>query len=221
MKINTDGILLGAWSSVEGKKKALDIGTGSGVIAIMLAQRSPHLLIDAVEIEESAARQAQINMMRSPFASRLITYNMSIQEFTNIAKHQYDCIVTNPPYFTGGNIPSNLQKAGVRHTISLSHDELLSVFSKLLTTDGAANIILPFTEGLSFIEKAASHHLSPSQITKVYPKVDKPVERLLIRLQPNYSGPPIEHELIIHNSNDPKDYTPAFATLVRDFYLFM
>lgn len=221
MKINTDGVLLGAWSDIQGKTNALDIGTGTGIIAIMLAQRSSTLASYAIEVDESAFHQACENMQRSAFSSRLFCVHQSVQEFAKTGSQKFDLIVSNPPFFSGGTFSSNENKANVRHTIKLSHTDLLMAVKSLLTDDGHFDVILPYLEGLRFIEMAAMYDFGLVKMTEVRPRIDKNIERLLIRFGMKYNGEKTVSQLIMHKSWDANDYTDEVVALTKDFYLFM
>ena len=178
-KVGTDGVLLGAWVDVTNKKNILDIGTGSGVIALMLAQRtSSEALIDAVEIQPEDAQQARENVQRSPWAERIRVHQTSIQEFQSHQK--FDLIVSNPPFFVNSWLPPTEKRATVRHTQNLNFDELLQAVLKFISADGVFAIVLPFTEALQFIKKAESNHLYNVRRCEFSSRPHKPVERLLL-----------------------------------------
>lgn len=218
MKIGTDGILLGAWAEVSGVRRILDIGTGSGLIAIMLAQRTKEALIDAVEIDEDACRQAQKNMKSSPWAERLQAFPMAIQAFRLSAETEdgYDLVISNPPFFSGGTFSFNQDRTSVRHTIKLPHNDLLGTVRKLLHSQGRFCTILPLIEGLRFQELAESYHLYCTKITEVRPKANKPIERLLMQFEKDQKTV-IKNELILRGE-DGETMTPAYASLTEAFY---
>ncbi len=221
MKVNTDGVLLGAWSDISTKKNVLDIGTGTGVIAIMVAQKNEEIIAHGLEIDEIAYKQARLNMEQSPFSQRLEAIYDSLQNFCEITTHKYDLIISNPPFYSGGTFSLNENKKNVRHTIKLSHTDLLRSVKKLLTPDGHFDLILPYIEGLRFIEMAELYDFSPVKITEVYAKAQKPIERLLIRLGNKHNLSTQRDTLIIHNSDLSNDYTEEFKSLTQSFYLFM
>lgn len=221
MKINTDGVLLGAWSDVNGKSRALDIGTGTGIIAMMLAQRSPSLVSHAIEIDENAYKQACQNMVQSPFGDRLICVHQSVQDFSRSSEQKFDLIVSNPPFFSGGTFSSNENKANVRHTLKLSHSDLLMSVRSLLTDDGHFDIILPYLEGLRFIEMAAMYDFGWVNMTEVRPRIGKNIERLLIRFGVKYNGVSTTDQLIMHKSLNVNDYSDEVIAMTKDFYIFM
>ena len=221
MKIGTDGVLLGAWTPItEDTKRILDIGTGTGVIAIMQAQRCPSADIIGVEIEEKSAQQAKENMSASPYADRLSVHLGSIQDFARDTDKSFDLIISNPPFFTGGTFSKNQERNDVRHTVKLPNGDLLRSAHQLLSKDGTFAVILPFIEGLRFKEMAVQYGFYVSHITEVRPKVDKPVERLLIAFTKSANDTILEDELVIqHEARN--DYTDDYIALTKDFYLKM
>ena len=221
MKIGTDGVLLGAWTPItEDTKRILDIGTGTGVIAIMLAQRCPAANIIGAEIEKKSAQQAKENMIASPYSDRLSVHLGSIQDFARETDERFDLIISNPPFFTGGTFSKNQERNDVRHTVKLPNGDLLRSAHRLLSKDGTFAVILPFIEGLRFKEMATQYGLHPSRITEVRPKVGKPVERLLIAFTKSENDAIHEDELVIqHKARN--DYTDDYVALTKDFYLKM
>ncbi len=219
MKVGTDGVLLGAWADVEDAKDILDIGAGTGVIAIMLAQRKSDAMVDAVEIDASACRTAELNMKNSPFSNRLNSFQEPIQDYAKTTRKEYDLIVCNPPFFTGGTLSALTSRNEVRHTIKLPNGELLSSVRRLLKKDGKFCVILPFIEGLRFKELARNYNFHCSKVTQVKSKKEKPVERLLLQFEKN-NHPEITDELIIQFEKR-NDFTPDYIDLTKEFYLKM
>lgn len=222
MKVGTDGVLLGAWTGVSGANSILDIGTGTGVIAIMLAQRTQNregetTKIHAVEIDDAAFFQAEDNMKTSPFAERLAVFHDSIQNFSKNTASKYDLIVSNPPFFTGGTLSSNGDKTNVRHTVKLSHGDLLNATRIVLNKNGRFAVILPLIEGLRFVEIARTYGFFITRRTDVRPKKDKAIERLLLEFELS-EKPCVHDELVIQNAADERDYTDDYKALTKDFY---
>lgn len=217
MKVGTDGVLLGAWASVEEAKTILDIGTGTGVIALMLAQRTKNAEIHGVEIDEASYLQTEENFSNSPWKERMRVFNMPIQEFAEATEQRYDLIVSNPPFFTGGTLSNNSNKQSVRHTIKLPHGDLLQSVRKLLVKKGKFCVVLPYLEGLRFKEMAQSAGLFCNKVTGVKPNMHKQVERLLLE----FSYQPKEYqytELSIAKSES-SEWTEEYKKLTADFYL--
>lgn len=217
MKVGTDGVLLGAWADVAEARQVLDIGTGTGVIAIMLGQRAGKAQIHAVEIDSVSCGQAQENMEATPWADRLHVHAYSIQDFVRTTDLRFDLIVSNPPFFTGGTFSDRPDRTQVRHTVKLPHGDLLSAVRTLLAPGGRFAVILPLIEGLRFRELAETYHLHCIRMTEVHPKADKPVERLLMEFS-NEPEPCRKEKLIIWEE-DGKEWTGPYQALTGDFYL--
>jgi tRNA1Val (adenine37-N6)-methyltransferase len=205
MKVGTDAVLLGAWVSINHAKSILDIGTGSGVIALMLAQRS-NALIDAVEPDKNSAEQAAVNFRSSPWSNRLRVYNLPIQDFEY---SHYDLIVSNPPFFSNSLLPPNASRQAARHTETLSFDDLI-----LATKHGRLAVILPATEGNLFREKAREQGLHCNRSLAFYSRRDKPQERWLMEFSQN-PGEITTEKLVLYEEKD--RWTKEYALLVKDF----
>lgn len=219
MKIGTDGVLLGAWADVSGAQQLLDIGTGSGVIALMLAQRTATAVVHAVEVDAEAYGQACENVQATPWSGRVNVFHAAIQDFAATSGEQYDLIVSNPPFFSGGTFSASQDRNSVRHTIKLPHGDLLQAVRKLLSPDGSFCVILPLIEGLRFAELAQDYHLICTKITEVRSKTDKPVERLLMQFQRN-ARPLIQDSLVVQRE-ERNDWTEEYIKLTGAFYLNM
>ncbi|MEO7992147.1 MAG: methyltransferase [Chryseolinea sp.] len=215
MKVGTDAVLLGAWVNVNHVNRILDIGAGSGVIALMLAQRSSEYVhIDAVEIGHQDALQAKENIHNSPWPNRISIYEVPIQQFQSETK--YDLIISNPPYFNNSFQPPDKKRLHTRHTVSLDFNELLLAVAQLLKPDGRFNVILPFTEGLEFIGLASQHTLYCSRQWSFRSRNEKPIERLLLefRLQ---SSKKEEGEIVHYKETE--EWAEDYKMLTKDFYL--
>jgi tRNA1Val (adenine37-N6)-methyltransferase len=219
MKVGTDGILLGAWAGTRGVKRILDIGTGTGLIAIMLAQRtSTEAIIDGVEIDALSCQQAQENMAASPWAERLNAVESSVQDYARSTATDYDLIVSNPPFFSGGTISQTQDKTSVRHTVKLPHGDLLSATRNLLARQGRLAVVLPYIEGLRFQELAATYGFHVASVTEVRAKASKPVERLLMEFKFT-PGETTKEELVIMKEDG--GWTAEFINLTKTYYLHM
>jgi tRNA1Val (adenine37-N6)-methyltransferase len=216
MKIGTDGVLLGSWTPLSNNpQKILDIGTGTGVIALMLAQRTSNSIIDAVEIDSESFLQAKENFETSPWPNRLQIFRCSIQDYIQSAPPKYDLIVSNPPYFSNGTPSKYSEKNLVKHTNHLTHNELLDAVSQLLHDQGIFSIILPDQEGSKFIRESGNYGLYPFTITNVYPKKSKPISRVLMLFKKIETN-----DLILLNESDLRnDRTLEYQELTSDFYL--
>lgn len=219
MKVGTDGVLLGAWAATQDTKHLLDIGTGTGLISIMLAQRSTEAQVDAVEIDEHACQQAQENIAASPWANRITAFPEAIQDFARSSTTKYDLIVSNPPFFSGGTFSNNQKRANVRHTVKLPHGELLIAVRSLLAKTGKFCVILPFIEGLRFEEIAKTYNLYCTRKTEVHPKKDKSIERLLLQFERSEQTCVVNQLIIQKEARN--DWTDDYIALTKDFYLKM
>ena len=238
MKVGTDGVLLGAWcplnENVEtektgSSKRILDIGTGSGLIALMLAQRLysidniPLIInIDAIDIEESAVEQARYNFTQSPWSHILQVHHSTLQDWQ---AEKYDIIVSNPPYFQNSLKNPNTQRATARHTDSLSYKELISCSVNLLKENGRLALVLPIEAEDEILALAQQNNLYPEQLTYVHPKPGKPAKRILIALKQEAESSEQRVEngkrgtdiLYIESENSPRSV--EYQTLTKDFYL--
>ena len=172
MKVGTDGILLGAWATAETPSRILDIGTGTGVVALMLAQRFPAAMIDAVEANSDACGQAAGNFQVSPWADRLTAVYCRIQEFESAAT--YSLIVSNPPWFHDSMKPDDQARDTARHTDSMSPADLISAVARLMANDGVFTTILPVVEGQSFLGLAAQSGFHCHRCCEVLPLANVP-----------------------------------------------
>lgn len=220
MKVNTDGIMLGAWTNVKGAKTALDIGTGTGVIALMLAQKNEDLTIDAIDIDENAFKQSQGNFILNQKENRIFAHHIDFSEYQQLKDKKYDIIVSNPPFFSGGTFSYNENKANVRHTIKLGHGNLLLGAKKLMHKESRFFVVLPYAEGIRFIEMAEKYGLFLSCLTEVYSKKNKPVERLLMCFSSKTEPKPVKSELHILK-DESQLYSDEFIQLTKEFYIFM
>lgn len=218
MKVGTDGCLLGAWAYVENIKNALDIGTGTGLIALMLAQRST-ATIHAIDIDENAISDATKNFSASKWNKRLNVYQSAIQDFIPISSLKYDCILSNPPFFVNSEKSPTKGRTFARHTDSLSFEDLLNAVSKRLTSNGKFSLILPYESSLHFIKLAQTVNLYPSRITNVLPKPSKQAKRTLMEFQ--FKQTTFEIKELTIETEVRHQYTPEFTLLLKEFYLFL
>lgn len=218
MKVGTDGVLLGAWIDVTGAATILDVGTGSGLIALQLAQRLEGKAdIHGIDIDPAACEQARENFTASPWGGCMTVIQDSIQDYSGRESKKYELIVSNPPFFTGGLLSQNPDKNDARHTTKLPHGDLLRAVSRLLKPEGRLGLILPYLQGLRFIEISESYSLFPLRITEVRTREDKPVERMLIEFTYDKRVTPQGNTLVIHQGEN--DFTPQYKDLTRAFYL--
>lgn len=216
MKVGTDGVLLGAWVDSENVKSILDIGTGTGLIALMLAQRS-NAIIEAIEIDESASIQAKENIAKSDWKESIQVLNIPFQKFYKSTNKTYDVIVSNPPYFQNSLFAPDKKRTDARHNSNLELEELLDGSIKLLNEEGKFSLILPYIEGTMFILKASEKGLFCTRQTKVLPRPGREPKRLLLEFMKT-KKPLIEQEIIIE-LNKRHEYSEAYKNLTKDFYL--
>lgn len=215
MKVGTDGVLLGAWVDASGVKNILDVGTGSGLIALMLAQRSS-AKVDAVEIDEPSFIQAMENAAKSPWSERITLYHKSFQSFAESAEKKYDLIVSNPPYFIKSLQPTEAARAAARHADELPQADLVSGVIALLEQNGRFAAIFPYVEGNIFVARAAASGLYCCKRVNVNGKQGTGVKRLLLEFSKE-KLPLDESELTIRDIND--GFTLDYQRLTKDFYL--
>lgn len=220
MKIGTDGVLLGAWTAPGRARRILDIGVGTGVISLMMAQTSmSETKIDGVEIDEQSFLIAQKNIAKSPWADRIQLFHTCIQDYLYKSEEKYDLIITNPPFFTGGTFSDSQKRTIVRHTTKLPHGDLLQSVRGLLNKDGRFTMILPRIEGLRFIEMASSYGLFCTKKTRVFPYPTRSVERLLLEFSSDAHAEMLEDELYLQVDNTPNHYSKQYIELTKAFYL--
>ena len=219
MKVGTDGVLLGAWTKINSAVfSVLDIGSGTGLIALMVAQKCNAEVIDAIELNNKAYEQTVENFERSNWGDRLFCYHASLQEFVDEIEDKYDLIISNPPFYTSTYKELSEERAMARHTESLTYDELLEGTSKLLSETGSCAFIIPFSEEENFIKIALQNKLFANRITHVKGTENSPLKRSLLQL--SFQETTIEtSELVIEIERH--KYTSDYIKLVEDFYLRM
>jgi tRNA1Val (adenine37-N6)-methyltransferase len=215
MRVGTDAVLLGAWTAVDNCTSILDIGTGCGVIALMLAQRTAdNVLIDAIDIDPASCVEAQLNFQSSPWVTKLKVKLSSIQHLKSDTP--YDLIVSNPPFFSNSYKPQRLTRMHARHTTQLDARTLISSVKQLLSISGKFSVVLPFTEGLEFIRLCENHALHCTRKISVRGREHKPIERWLLEFQFTKTEPE-QGEIIIYDAGD--SWADSYKTLTKDFYL--
>lgn len=214
MKVGTDGVLLGAWTPVAGARLILDIGTGTGLVALMLAQRS-EAQIDAVEIDDLACEEAKYNFEHSAWTDRLQIFHADFLNYTGSPPESYDLIVSNPPFFINSMKTCDPALAIARHNDGLSFGQLILGARKLLSDTGRLCVIIPFTSCVEFRESARLSGFCLRQQTHVIPKTGKAPKRVLLEFTIE-KGYPIENEITILDENGL--YSSAFKALTAPFY---
>ena len=220
MKIGTDGVLLGAWAPITNNPfSVLDIGAGTGVIALMLAQRSNAEQIDALEINEDAYEQAVDNFENSPWSDRLFCYHAGLDEFIEEPEDEYDLIVSNPPFYTEDYKTDNEQRDLARFADAMPFEELIEAADLLLSENGIFSTIIPFNEECRFLAIAKEYELYPFKITHVKGTPTSETKRSLLAFSRKETIDFPVDELIIETERH--QYTSEYITLTRDFYLKM
>jgi tRNA1Val (adenine37-N6)-methyltransferase len=214
MKVNTDGVLLGAWADLSGTRHILDIGTGTGLIALMLAQRNTQAIIHAIDIDESAYLQAADNFSNSPWAARLHAFHCALQQFSTAKK--YDTIVSNPPYFIDDFKTGHVQRDVARHSTALSYEQLLHGINKLLTAEGRAFLVIPHFNLASIQSMAAKENLHITRATSISAISGKKPYLALLCLE---REPATMREAEISIQGPGGIFTAEYIELTKDFYL--
>ena len=220
MKIGTDGVLLGAWTPIENNPfSILDIGTGTGVIALMMAQRSNAEQIDALEIDEEAYEQSVDNFENSPWSDRLFCFHAGLDEFVEEPEDEYDLIVSNPPFYTEDYKSENEQRDLARFADAMPFKDLIKAAALLLSENGIFAVIIPFKEEENFLATAKELELYPLKITRVKGTPTTDIKRSLLAFSRNENNNFTADELTIETARH--IYTPEYISLTKEFYLKM
>lgn len=219
MKIGTDGVLLGAWTSVEHNPfSVLDIGSGTGILSLMMAQRSYAEQIEAIEIDDDAYEQCSENFENSPWNDRLFCYHASLLEFVEEVEDAFDLIICNPPFYSEDYKTENKSRDLARFNDAMPFKHIIYAVAHLLAEDGLFSIVIPRKEEDDFVALANTIGLSPSRILHVKGNPDAEVKRSLIEFSYTKKGVEVS-ELIIET--DRHNYTEDYINLTKDFYLKM
>ena len=220
MKVGTDGVLLGAWTPINHKPNSiLDIGAGTGLIALMLAQRTSAGQIDTLEIDEEAYEQATDNFENSPWSDRLFCYHAGLNEFVEEPEDEYDLIVCNPPFYAEDYKTDNEQRDLARFSDAMPFEELIEAADLFISENGIFSVIIPHKEEEKFIALANEFDLYPVKITRVKGTTTSETKRSLLAFSRSKQDSfPID-ELIIETTRH--TYTEEYIALTKDFYLKM
>ena len=220
MKIGTDGVLLGAWSPIpDNVFSVLDVGAGTGIIALMLAQRTNAEQIDALEIDEEAYEQAVENFENSPWGDRLFCFHAGLDEFMEEPEDEYDLIISNPPFYTEDYKTENEQRDLARFSDAMPFEDLVEAADLLLSQNGIFSVIIPYKEEEKFIALAKDFDLFPVKITRVKGTPATEMKRSLLAFSRNHLEDFPVDELVIETSRH--IYTEEYIALTKDFYLKM
>lgn len=220
MKVGTDGVLLGAWAPIDHNPYSiLDIGAGTGLIALMLAQRSFAEQIDALEIDEEAYEQATDNFENSPWNDRLFCFHAGLDEFVDEPEDEYDLIVSNPPFYSEDYKTESEQRDLARFADAMPFEDLIEAADLLLSENGILAIIIPYKEEEKFITLAKEFELYPVKITRVKGTPTTEIKRSLLAFSRKQTNNYFIDELIIETARH--QYTPEYIELTKEFYLKM
>lgn len=220
MKIGTDGVLLGAWCPVDNNPfSVLDIGAGTGILSLMLAQRSHAEQIDALEIDEDAYEQCVENFENSPWSDRLFCFHAGLDEFVDEPEDEYDLIISNPPFYSENYKTDDSQRDLARFQDALPFEELVEAADLLLSENGIFAVIIPYKEEERFIDLCAQVELFPVKVTRVKGTHTTPIVRSLLAFKRYELSILTADELVIEISRH--EYTDEYIELTKDFYLKM
>lgn len=220
MKVGTDGVLLGAWCPIDNNPfSILDIGTGTGIIALMLAQRSHAEQIDALEIDEDAYEQAVENFENSSWSDRLFCFHAGLDEFVDEPEDEYDLIISNPPFYSEDYKTNNSQRDLARFQDAMPFEDLIEAADLLLSENGIFSVIIPFKEEERFIDLCAKVELYPVKITRVKGTHSTPIVRSLMAFKRYELAVLTADELVVETSRHV--YTDEYINLTKEFYLKM
>ncbi len=215
LKVGTDGVLLGAWCKIEGAAKILDVGTGTGLIALMMAQVSA-AAISAIEIDEASCGDALLNFRNSPWHERLSLFAGDFNAFQDTHSEKFDLVVSNPPFFIKSMRSADMASSVARHDVSLSFQQLIAGSKRLLNENGRLAVILPVESLDDFRETARLEGFYLGRRTSVIPKLGKPPKRALLEFSLAAVYPEIGELVILQ---DLHHYSARFEALTKDFYL--
>lgn len=217
MRVGTDGVLLGAWAECAGAKRILDIGAGTGLISLMLAQKSD-ALIDAVEIDDGAVVDAQVNILNSAWSNQVLLHHSDILTFSEETSWIYDVIVSNPPFFEKSLKNPDASKAKARHADSLTFEDLIGVVAKKLSETGCFYVVIPTDSEKRIASVALPSGLYVLEKLYVKTRTEKPPKRVLLKLGRFQQSVAVE-EIIIEKYGR-HQYSEEYLELTKEYYLF-
>ena len=220
MKIGTDAVLLGAWCPIDNNPKSiLDIGAGTGILALMLAQRTNADQIDALEIDEEAYEQCVENFEASAWADKLFCYHAGLDEFVDEPEDEYDLIISNPPFYSEDFKTENEQRDLARFQDAMPFEDLIEAADLLLSENGLFAVVIPYKEEERFIDLCAEYELYPVKATRVKGSHKTPIIRSLLAFKRYELSVLTADELVIEINRH--EYTDDYINLTQDFYLKM
>ena len=217
MKIGTDAVLLGAWADIETAESILDIGTGTGILALMAAQRNSKARICGIEYDDEAYLDALENVGISKWSDRIDILSCDIRKYQ--PKNKFDAILSNPPFFSAGKTSPDIRRSKARHTTTLTSKQLLHSVSYLLSEKGQFHCILAMSEYNQFLKYVEEHNLYIIKEVLVRPHLKKPVHRILLSM--SFKNSLIQRKsMVLHNEGE-REYSEGYVCLTKDFYLYM
>ncbi len=216
MPVGTDAVLLGAWANLQGACRVLDIGTGSGLIALMAAQRAAHARVDGIDIDAPSVEQARHNVQASPFASRVSICQADVRAYAP-ADGPYDRILSNPPFFVNDVLPPSERRMRARNAQALPAGCLLDAVARLLRADGLFAVVLPCSSQAAFVGEALERGLYLSRSLHVRTVMRKPPKRVLLEFARHRVSLPCCEEMLLQQADGSR--SPEYVRLTRDFYL--
>jgi len=215
MKVGTDAVLLGVWTDVKSVERALDVGTGSGILTLLLAARS-NIEVDAVEMDRASFEEAGENFVSSPFADRLTVYHADFNDFVKNSNKKYQLIISNPPFFLNDRKSEKSHKRLARHADTLTYEQLIDGICQLLNPDGHLSVVLPYREGQQFIHLAAEKGLFVQRQMLIFPKPCQSPNRM--NLQLGFNPKPVQQEKFIIRNED-GSFTRQYVSMLEDYYV--
>ena len=215
LKVGTDSVLFGAWVSFAGAKRILDIGTGTGVLAIIAAQRGSDATVDAVEIDGASAEQAAENAASCPWPDRIRVHRLDVRRMH--ATERFDLIICNPPYYEGYANSPDVRIGLAKHSEELLFKELIDAVGMLLTPEGRFNVIIPMNREQEFLHEAGRVQLAPIRRCKVRYVAHRPAKRVLLEL--DRSGTAVREEELTIEATGSFDYSPEYRALISDLMI--
>ena len=217
MKVGTDGVILGAWVNVRGMHSALDIGTGTGLLALMLAQRQKKLKVTALEIDPAATLQALENVAESPFSSQVQVIHSDFRTFQSEDSVKFDILICNPPYFSASLQPAQTERAIARHSETLEISDIFKRAEELLNANGEINVVVPASREEEVVKSAAVMGLHVTRILRVIPVPGKEAARTCLCF--SWEKLMLKEESLVIEEGPRHMYTKEYRELTKDFYL--
>ncbi len=217
MRTGTDAMLLGSWAEPGNARRVLDVGTGSGILALMIAQKSD-ARVDAIDIDRPSVNEASLNFVNSPWRERLTIHHESLQHFCLNRGDSFGYIISNPPFFSRSLTPTDIRKRVARHDDRLPIEDLVSIAAELLTKNGTLGIVFPAASDGLVVEHCRKHNLFRKKALTVRTKANSQPVRILSEFTNAGEQPCTEQELVIRDGHG--NYSAEYLHLTRDFHFF-